>query len=201
MLISLLNFGLPLVAEMLAANRTKGILRSYFLAQIGCTVSCWLGWQLWGIESNWYRLVYSLATMCVLVPSFLLTWQSGARLWVFLLSALSFSFPVGLWCFLNTSKHDADFWIVAVEASLLAFLGAAAGFRVHLTLDRNLLFLSVLWLLLAGYDCVWISVDSMGETVNAILPMYLVTAASLAVALHSTESVRGHDGLSSRHPI
>lgn len=182
-MIILLNLFLPLLAEILAASRTKGILRSYFLAQIGCTIACWFGWQTWGVESDSYRLIYSIATACILIPSFLLAWEAGARIWVFSLSALLFSLPVGLWCYVNTVKHGVDFWIVALEASLLAFLGISAGFRVHLTLDRNLLILSVLWILMAGYDCAWLGTTAVGGTMDFILPMYFVTAASLAVAL------------------
>lgn len=182
---------LQLMGEMVATARTRGILRSYFLAQMGATISLWFGWRVWGFYADWYRILYCLATLCVLVPSFLLVYEAGARLWVFSLSAL-LSLPIGFWCLYDAPKHDADYWIVSTEAILLAWLGFAAGFRVHIEKNPALFILTLLWLMLCMYDASWIMVGR-NEAVNALLPAYLISTASFAIAFH-----KPHLGLSQR---
>lgn len=164
----------------MAAAKAKGILRSYFVAQIDCTLACWFAQQAWGFGANWYRAVYSAATLAVLVCSALLVVEMRASRWNFALSAF-FVVPLAAWCYEDATRHDVDFWIVGVEAVALSFLGCSMALKSHVELPHTRAILSVLWLSLAAYDFMWL-VRPRSEILNYIVPSYLVATGSFCVA-------------------
>ena len=169
--------------EAIAALRTKAEVRLYFITQFIGSIVYYLAEGAWGLDSDYYRLAYSIVDIVILGVSFKLVWKQGIR-WGFLTAILVSLVPIA---FLGLGSHQVsgvDFWITAIEGFLLSTLGAALGPKAIFRSD--LVGVCLIWLLLAGYDFHFL-LDPHNSTFEAIAPIWIVASGALWVALFPSQ--------------
>lgn len=176
---------LAMVAEITAIARTKGTVKLYFFAELISTLDTWVAEQAFGLDSNLYRIVYSVATLLILLVSARITWEARAR-WCLLTAALCAS--SGLWFTWHYAK-SVDFWIVLSEGCLLLLVGTALGLRAPFEDNHQYVVLATIWLLMAVYDFHWL-MNFRIPWIDAMAPSYLIIVACLYCSIFPFKAPR-----------
>lgn len=178
---------LPLAAESVATEKTRGTLKLYFAAQIASTAATWFGERSLGLSSGAYRAVYVAVTAAILLAAVAVAWQAGARFsWLATVpSSAFFAYFVA-----RGASRSVDFWIVLVEMTVMLVCGFSVGIRFATTRNRNHAILSIMWLIYAIYDAHWL-LNVHVSAFEYLCPTYIVTVLCLCVARENWRTIDG----------